>query len=145
MDSRHGDSNAESSGVSTAGKGCIGRDPRELIDWPELISRCGNEDVATAIVQVWREDNPELIQQLGKAIKGSDPKAMSGYAHQIKGSAATIGARALATMATQLESNDTPPSQEDVLEQFEALEEMCAEIMAFLERPNWLEVLKSRS
>jgi CheY-like chemotaxis protein/HPt (histidine-containing phosphotransfer) domain-containing protein len=44
-----------------------------------------------------------LVQQLADAVRSSDPKAIRRFAHQIKGSAASIGADELASIASAME------------------------------------------
>jgi len=67
----------------------------QLINWPELEDRFGDDDVIQEIVDAWFVDNPKRIQALPEAIKADNAEEVQALSHTLKGSAALIGARLL--------------------------------------------------
>ena len=74
----------------------------KIINWVELKERFGEEKLIKEIVQAWFVDNPGRIEALAKAIKAKDVEEVQFLSHALKGSAATIGAKLLSQLASQL-------------------------------------------
>lgn len=63
-----------------------------------------NEDFTHELYGLFAEQSDLAIRELAGAIARQDVKQVRYYAHRLKGSAANIGARALAEQAEELES-----------------------------------------
>ncbi len=61
-------------------------------------------ELVVELIGTFRERTPAAIEQLARAVQARDAAAAASVAHSLKGSAANIGATALATLAADLEA-----------------------------------------
>lgn len=114
----------------------------DLIDWQDILDRCVKEETAIAILQIWVEDGPELIRRLAEAVEQGHTEAISRCAHEVKGSAATIGAKGLARLAYQLESMDVTDDRAAVEARFAEIRRLCHLIQTLLAQADWVDRVK---
>jgi HPt (histidine-containing phosphotransfer) domain-containing protein len=55
------------------------------------------------LLETFRRDTPNLIEDIARAVEARDAKAMNGAAHSLKGSCLTLGAKELGEIAALLE------------------------------------------
>ena len=112
---------------------------KNIIDWEVLTDLCDDDELIAEVATSICEDTPESMQEILAAIRENDFAKLQFYAHRIKGATATIGARAAAETAGQLEQ----ASEEEDLERAQSLiEQMRAEVeslLSFLANPAWLQ------
>ena len=71
----------------------------------ELLDKVDNDiDLATELVEIFLEDAPEMSYDISMAVRAGDTKRLASAAHAYKGSAAAIGAIAVAQAAGALEA-----------------------------------------
>ena len=76
----------------------------EVFDEAGFLVRMVNDtELAQKIAQIFLDDLPQRIEQLGVAIKDADIETVACEAHSIKGAAATICGEALRAAAAHLE------------------------------------------
>jgi HPt (histidine-containing phosphotransfer) domain-containing protein len=63
----------------------------------------GDEELAAAVLDGFRDDLPRLFARLDEALKAGDAEKATLAAHTIKGSSANVGAEALRQAATRVE------------------------------------------
>jgi CheY-like chemotaxis protein len=73
-----------------------------------------------------------LVAQLGDAVRAGDAKATRRLAHQIKGSAASIGAEHLAALAADMEKHAAAGATDGASEQLASLEPAYRDVVAFI-------------
>jgi len=72
----------------------------------ELLRKVDNDiDLATELVEIFLEDAPEMSDDISVAVQHGDAAALASAAHAYKGSAAAIGAVAVARAAGALEAS----------------------------------------
>ncbi len=75
-----------------------------VFDQADLLRRLGgDEQLATTILRDYIHDTPPRLNSLNKAIHRQDTKTVHELAHLLRGSSATIGAKALAAVGRDLE------------------------------------------
>lgn len=78
--------------------------PSPAMDIQDALSRLGGDkELLTAIVEIYLEDSPTLIERIHKAVASTDAKALQVAAHNLKGLAATLSAADVASAASRLE------------------------------------------
>ena len=75
----------------------------KAIDWTDLVDRCSDEDLAREIVKAFFADKPAHLDEMAMAVDHNDFERVMAGAHAMKGSAAAISAKPLATVAQKLE------------------------------------------
>ena len=115
---------------------------KDVIDWPQVMSRIGDEGLIGEVMPICVADNKERLEALAAAVESGDAAEIKMCAHAIKGSSANVGAMGLSDAAYVLErmaSEDDLSKAGDVLkkikEEFEKLE-------AFVSKPDWIETVK---
>ncbi len=79
--------------------------PPEIIDHKALeLATGGDAELAREILDIFIAGLPKLVQRLQEAGRQQDAQAMVAAAHELKGSAASVGARALSALAAELET-----------------------------------------
>ncbi|MBP7146032.1 MAG: Hpt domain-containing protein [Acidobacteria bacterium] len=63
----------------------------------------GNPKLLARVIEQFRADRDEFLAQLGQARATGDAAALAGAAHSIKGVVATLGGRAAAVAAAEVE------------------------------------------
>ena len=101
-----------------------------------LLSRTmGDRAFAKKVAEIFPQTAPETMEALGKAIRDSDEKGITHWAHTLKGSAANVGGMALSEIAKEInqtanrgELTSLSEQYEKLREEFEALrEKICRE------------------
>ena len=116
----------------------------EVIDFDSMINVCGDEETAKEIVKIFLTDAPECMELLATAIKSANLKDIKLYAHRLKGTSANIGAQQLREIAFQLECAGDENKIEITAGLFETLKGEYEKVIAFLSKPNWLELIKNQ-
>ncbi len=79
--------------------------PAPVLDAPAAVARMGgSHELYARAAQSFLEEVPELAVKLEQALAGGERRVALGLLHQIRGAAATVGAMAIATHATQAEA-----------------------------------------
>jgi len=118
------------------------RNPEEIIDWAQVMSRVEEEDQVKEIMPVFVTDNRERLKMLTEAVEQADLNEVKLHAHAIKGSAANVGAIQLSDAALSLEDM---ASQENLSMTGELLGNIKAEFErfeSFVSNPDWIEMAK---
>jgi PAS domain S-box-containing protein len=109
-------------------------------DKAELMERVqGNEELMADLVRLFLEDVPQQLREIGTAQETGDCMRLERAAHSLKGSAASLGAKALAEVARKLEMrgrekklNDSEQDLADLMKEWERLKPelliVCAEV-----------------
>jgi len=78
--------------------------PRTSFNTNELLRRVqGNDDLLAELVRLFLDDAPKQIKEIHSAVRDGAASRLEYAAHSLKGSAASLGARALAEAARKLE------------------------------------------
>ena len=115
-----------------------------VIDWPRLIRRIVEEDIARRIVPLCVEDNRERIEMLARAVQDGNAGEVMLYAHAMKGSTANISAVRLAQIAERLEQM---AGRDDLSRADQLLTEIKSEfarLESLVSNPDWIEVAKTQ-
>jgi CheY-like chemotaxis protein len=79
-------------------------DQEASFDKRELRERLqGNDELIADLVRLFLDDAPNQLQEIRAALEAGASARLENAAHSLKGSAASLGAKALATMARKLE------------------------------------------
>jgi len=92
-----------------------------------LLRRAGGDwSLAREVINMFLDDTPEVLSQMLDAIARKDLKAVERAAHRIKGAAANLEARDLATVAFDIEQNasEGKVSGEDVARLQKGMDEL---------------------
>jgi HPt (histidine-containing phosphotransfer) domain-containing protein len=105
-----------------------------LLDRLELIERKIPADAFARICRQFLSGTPELIEQLGVAVRAGDTAAAIVLAHKLKGSMATLGAVRLSRLARQVEEGEKEGAAglEDVLGEMEEAYGMAQAVVVSL-------------
>lgn len=122
-----------------------GRTAQDVINWPELENRMGDEQLIKEILSGFLADNAERIELLTKAVKVENIEDIKELSHAMKGSAATIAAKPLSQAAYQLELaakannlNNADSLLDDIRNEFDSLKTLLAQ-------SNWIQSVKTNS
>ena len=112
------------------------RRPRTGSFDPEgLLRRAGGDwSLAREVINMFLEDTPEVVSQMLEAIARKDLKAVERAAHRIKGAAANLEARDLATVAFDIEQNaaEGKVSEEDVARLQKGMDDLKTTLQAMM-------------
>jgi PAS domain S-box-containing protein len=105
-----------------------------LLDRLELIERKIPADAFARICRQFLSGTPELIAELGVAVRASDTATAIALAHKLKGSMATLGAVRLSRLARRVEEGekDGAPGLEAVLGEMEEAYGMAQAVVVSL-------------
>lgn len=80
------------------------QDKELIVDIPEALNRVmGDVDFLRMMLNEFHGMIPEFVTRLQKALQHDDMDSLDKDAHQLKGSAANLGAKAIAAAALELE------------------------------------------
>jgi CheY-like chemotaxis protein len=116
----------------------------QIINWPELEERFGDDDVIKEIVEAWFVDNPDRIEALPEAIKADNVEEVQALSHTLKGSAALIGARLLFAPALELNLAAKKGSLENADAILKNIQSEFEKLNSFVSQPNWVETAKQQ-
>jgi len=118
---------------------------QDIIDWPELEDRIGDEPLIKEIVSSFLADNTKRLELLDKAVKAANLEDIKTLSHALKGSAATVAAKPLSQAAYQLnlaaKANNLETSESllaDVQAEFDRLKTLLAQ-------PDWIQIVKEKT
>jgi len=115
-----------------------------VIDWPRLIERIIDEDIARQIVPLCVKDNTERIEMLARAVKDGNAGEVRLYAHAMKGSTANISTVRLPQIAERLEQM---AARDDLSRADQLLTEIKSEfarLESLVSNPDWVEVARKQ-
>lgn len=107
----------------------------EVID-PQALERLrewGGEKLAAQMVRLFLKNSGARMDQIRKGVEEGDPAEAERGAHSLKSSAANIGAEALRTLATRLESATLQGDLEKMKEVLPHLDAAYSTVMVTLE------------
>jgi two-component system sensor histidine kinase/response regulator len=119
-------------------------DKEEILNWNDLISRLGDEDLIREIVPVFLKDKQERLDKLVEAVETGDAKMIKLYAHAIKGAARNIGAVRLSTIAYRLECAGGQENLEAANPLLDALRAELEKVVALLSLDDWMEIARRK-
>jgi len=112
------------------------------IDWASVIDVCSDENIICEISKSIQEDDVNTLKLIASAVEAKNMENVRLYAHKLKGSAMTIGAKQLKEAAYKLETagrnNDVVSLDilfKDVKKQFDFL-------FSFLSKSDWIQIAK---
>lgn len=74
------------------------------MDVRDALSRLGDDrELLAAIIEIYLEDSPPLLEKIRRAVMGNDPQSLQRAAHNLKGLAVTLSAGDVAVAASRLE------------------------------------------
>ena len=74
------------------------------MDVQDALSRLGDDrELLSAIIEIFLEDYPALLDKIRRAVMGNDPPTLQRAAHNLKGLAVTLSAGDVAAAASRLE------------------------------------------
>ena len=118
---------------------------KDVIDWPELENRIGDESLIKEIVSRFLADNTKRLEMLTEAVKAANLKDIKMLSHTLKGSVSTIAAIPLSKAVYQLE---LAAEQKNL----ETTESLLADIQAEFDRlktllvqPDWIQIVKTKT
>ena len=81
--------------------------PSDLLDLPTLqnlvVLDDGGHGLLGEMIAIFRDDTPRRIQDILQAITARDAETLSWASHALKGGSGALGAKALRTLASDLE------------------------------------------
>jgi len=119
-----------------------GEDSREIINWPELVSRGMEEDILKEVVPVFLADRKERISKLTEAVEAGDAKEVKLCAHTIKGGAGNVGAKKLSEAASKLEQLASQGDLSDAGKLLDQIKTEFKKFELFVSQPDWIEIAK---
>lgn len=117
----------------------------ETINYDQLISRLGDEELIKEVIPIFLKDGQERFEKLQEAVLSKDSKAIKFYAHAIKGAARNVGATLLSDIAGRLESLGREGDLESADSIYGALKTEYEKVVSFLSQPDWIETAKSNN
>ena len=116
-------------------------DDKPIVDIPEALSRAmGDIDFLKMMLDELQGVMPEFVARLQKAIQQDDMVTLGSAAHQLKGSAANLGAKAIAAAALELERIGKSGASKGGMQAIERLEVAVEEFKHHLTQIDWSSV-----
>ncbi len=128
--------------VSAMAEDSIPSDDMEIIDWPQLISRIVDEELAEDIMPICVQDNKERLDLLTMAVDEENTADVRLYAHAIKGSMLNVGANRISRVARLLEHMAGRGDLSKARDHLARIREEFDRFEALVSRPNWIEIVK---
>jgi HPt (histidine-containing phosphotransfer) domain-containing protein len=95
----------------------------DVIDLTAALQRVeGDRDVLEELMQVLKNDCTRIVGEMRQAISSGNTEALSRLAHSLKGSSASLSARAVSQAAAELERQARSGDLASANEQFKTLE-----------------------
>lgn len=89
-------------------------DQPPIIDIPEALNRAmGDVDFLKMMMEEFQRMIPDFVDRIGVAVQNADMDNLGQDAHQFKGTAANLGAKAIAACALELEQIGRQGNAED--------------------------------
>ncbi len=111
------------------------RSSAEPMDVRDALSRLEDDrELLNAIVTIYLEDAPKLLEQIRRAVMGNDCRTLQRAAHSMKGLAVTLSACDVAATASRLEQMGSAGSLSDAAAFVVQLEARLGELETFARR-----------
>ena len=113
-------------------------DDMPIIDIPEALNRSmGDVDFLKMMLEELHRSIPEYATRIRCALEARDMETLNSDAHQFKGAAANLGAKAMAREALKLEQIGKTGSVDNADEALSHLEKAIAAFNQFFEKIDW--------
>ena len=113
-------------------------DDTPIIDIPEALNRSmGDVDFLKMMLEELHRTVPDYAARIRNAIQARDMETLGSDAHQFKGAAANLGAKAMAHVALQLEQMGKSGSVEKADETLGKLDQAISAFNRFFEEIDW--------
>lgn len=134
-DEKVSDSENETSTVVTESPVIASGHDEKLFDYADLLNRMDNdEEVIPLVVEAFLQDIPDRIEPLKAAIKTADFNQITQIAHNIKGTAANVSAKALSSFSINIEQAARSGDLDTIVEIFPDFEECFIQLKSILEK-----------
>ena len=111
---------------------------KPVLDLDDALHRAmGDADFLKLMMDELQRTIPDVITRLQDALALSDMETIGKTAHQIKGAAANLGAKALAAVAMEMEMAGKSESPESAQQVFRQLQYASKELNQHLDRIDW--------
>jgi PAS domain S-box-containing protein len=107
--------------------------PIDRLDQERYLWRALSPEAARRIIAAFLDTAPGVLDNMFGALAGGDLRSVASLAHRLKSSGAMLGARRLATLATQLEFEAHSDAALDAEERLAALAQELERVRAALE------------
>lgn len=109
-----------------------------VIDIPEALNRSmGDVEFLKMMLEELHRSVPEFATRIRNALQVKDMKTLGNDAHQFKGAAANLGAKAIAQVALQLEQIGKSGSIENADQALCKLEQAISAFNRYYEKIDW--------
>lgn len=109
-----------------------------IIDIPEALNRSmGDVDFLKMMLEELHRTVPDYATRIRDALLARDMETLGSDAHQFKGAAANLGAKAMAHVALQLEQMGKSGSVENADEALGKLEQAISAFNRYFEEIDW--------
>jgi HPt (histidine-containing phosphotransfer) domain-containing protein len=120
----------------------MGNEP--VIDFAEALGRTmGDSEFLRMMLEELQKSIPEIMERLAKDQQDCNMAALNKDAHQFKGAAANLGAKAIAAAALTLEQIGKSGNPQGCEEAFEALRQAVEAFEGDLRQLDWKTVAKN--
>ncbi len=115
-----------------------------IIDLNEALNRAmGDVDFLKTMMEELHRTIPDFTSRIRSAMQSKDVKTLGTDAHQFKGAAANLGAKAIANAALQLEKIGKSGSLEGAQEAFNHLEQTIESFNQYFQKIDWTAITSS--
>lgn len=109
-----------------------------IIDIPDALNRSmGDVDFLKMMLEELHRTVPDYAARIRDALHAKDMKTLGSDAHQFKGAAANLGAKAMAQAALQLEQMGKSGTAENAVEALDKLEKAISAFNRYYEKIDW--------
>jgi two-component system, sensor histidine kinase and response regulator len=113
-------------------------EPTPIIDIPEALNRSmGDVDFLKMMLEEFQHMIPAYVDRIGHAVQSADMENLGKDAHQFKGTAANLGAKAIALCALELEQIGKQGSPDGGRAAFERLVQAVATFEQYYAQIDW--------
>ncbi len=113
-------------------------DKKTIVDIPEALNRAmGDVDFLKTMLDELQGMIPEFATRLQKALRQDDMDSLDKDAHQLKGSAANLGAKAIAAAAWELEKIGKSGTSAGAEQAFQRLEGAIEDFKQHMAQLDW--------
>lgn len=113
-------------------------DDTPIIDIPEALNRSmGDVDFLKMMLEELHRTVPDYATRIRDAVQAKDMETLGNDAHQFKGAAANLGAKAIAHVALQLEQMGKNGSIEYADEALGELDQAISAFNQYFEKIDW--------
>jgi PAS domain S-box-containing protein len=117
----------------------------DVIDWPELETRIGDESLIKEIMSSFCADNTTRIELLTEAVIANNLEEIEVLSHALKGSAGTVAAKALSQTANQLNLAAKANNKSNFETLLADIQAEFDRLKALVEMSDWIQVVKAEA